>query len=402
MLDRWSEGDNQMVKGENKLTAMSVKSITQPGRYRNSANLFLQVTPTGVKSWLFRYQIAGRDLVMGFGPVRDISLAKARELAHQTRLQLLAGIDPLKYRDELATSRMVAASQRRTFGDCSKAVINSQSSTWRNRKSRVQWEGSLNTYASNLMAMPVDKVILDDIVGVLGPIWKDKHVTAERVRGRIEQILDWATASGFRSGDNPAKLKGPLVHRLPKVRRHKIHLAAVPWQEMPSFMAELRNVDSIAALALEFTILTAARTNEILGAHWEEIDLAGQVWTIPAERTKTGKEHRVPLSPRAMEILAFPIGSQIGRLFPIGHNAMLNALKALRPSVTVHGFRSTFRDWCAEATDIDGDIAEMALGHAVPNAVERAYRRGDLFDKRRSLMNQWAEFLGSTSRVLSD
>lgn len=375
------------------LSARAVATLTAPGRHADGGNLYLNVTPTGARSWVFMWTRAGRQREMGLGPLRDVSLAEARELAAQHRRTLRAGGDPLE------TRRRDAA--KPSFGAAAEELISTMEAGWRNPKHRAQWRSTLKTYAAPLSNLPVDKVTTADVLAVLKPIWSTKPETASRVRGRIEAVLDAAKAAGHRTGDNPAAWRGHLDQLLPaRAKLARGHHAAMAINELPAFIARLREAAGISARALEFAILTAARSGEVLGAKWAEVDLERGLWTVPAARMKGGREHRVPLSARAISILEqmaalrsndfiFP-GTK--RDAPLSVMALSMALRRLGIAETAHGFRSTFRDWAAERTSFPGEVAEMALAHAIADRTEAAYRRGDLFEKRRALMTAWATF----------
>jgi len=383
-----------------------VASLKGRGRYGDGGGLYLQVTATGTKSWLFRYMLNGKAREMGLGAVPLVPLAEAREKAIQARRQVKAGIDPLDARQAEQTCAQVESVKAITFSECAVAYIAAHEATWRNAKHRQQWENTLVTYAGPVFGdLPVAAVDLAMVMAVLEPIWREKPETASRLRGRIETILDWATVRGFRLGENPARWRGHLDKLLPA--RSKVatveHHAALPYEQASAFMHTLYIQPGVSARALTFVILTAARTSEALNATWGEINLAAAVWTIPAERMKAGREHRVPLSPQAVALLAdlgkvreagsdwvFP-GTRPKR--PLSSMALLMLLRRMeRGDLTAHGFRSTFRDWTAEQTAFPSEVAEAALAHVVGNKVEAAYRRGDLFEKRRKLMNAWADY----------
>ena len=386
-----------MARTSNRLSARSVTTIKTPGRHADGGNLYLAVTASGARSWVFLYVLRGRQREMGLGPAPDVSLAEARELAAQHRRSIRAGIDPLEAR------RVEVA--KPTFGAFAETHVASMEAGWRNPKHRAQWRSTLKTYAASISALPVDQVATVDVLAVLKPIWNAKPETASRVRGRIEAVLGAAKAASLRTGDNPAAWRGHLEQLLPaRAKLSRGHHAAMPIDDVPAFFAELRQAAGISARALEFTILTAARSGEVLGALWSEVDLERRVWTVPAVRMKGGREHRVPLTARAVEILGematvrasdfvFP-GSK--RDAPLSNMALAMTLRRLGADVTAHGFRSTFRDWASERTSVPGDVAEMALAHAISDKTEAAYRRGDLFEKRRALMDAWAGFVGST------
>lgn len=393
----------------NRLTAMTVQRQKEPGRYADGGGLYLQVGPTGSKSWLFRYTRRGKAHEMGLGAANVLSLAEAREAAASVRQILAAGIDPLEEREAERKRQKAEASSGITFTECASAFIKAHKSGWRNEKHATQWDSTIKTYAEPVLgALPVQAVDLETVLKVLEPIWKTKPETAARLRGRIEAVLDWAAVRGYRSADNPARWKGYLDKLLPprsKVQRVRHH-PALPYEEIGAFMAKLRQREEGTARALEFTILTASRTSEALNARWDEFDLDAKVWSIPGERMKAGKDHRVPLSEAAMVILArmtevrqgafvFP-GQRKER--PLSNMVFLQLLKRMgRPELTAHGFRSTFRDWAAERTAFSREVAEMALAHTIGDKVEAAYRRGDLFDKRQELMESWAGFCAISS-----
>jgi integrase len=392
-----------MNRDSNRLTAVKVATIMRPGRYGDGGGLVLQISKWRTKAWLFRYERAGRERQMGLGPVSTLSLAEAREKARQARKLLLDGIDPIEARKAARTTGRLEAARGMTFKECAERHISAHEASWRNEKHREQWKSTLARYAypiiGDLSVAAIDTTL---VVKVIEPIWMTKPETAARIRGRVENVLDWATVRGFRAGDNPARWRGHLDKLLPARGRVKPvkHHAALPYAEIPNFMAELRDRDSISARALELTILTAARTGEVTGARWPEFDFAARTWTVPGERMKARREHRIPLSDRALEILAaLPrergnqfifIGASAGK--PLSNMAMLELLRGMRPGYVPHGFRSTFRDWAAETTNFQNHVVEAALAHVVSDKVEAAYRRGDLFEKRRKLMEAWAAY----------
>lgn len=343
---------------------------------------------------------------MGLGQYPNITLADARMCADDARRLLLSDIDPIEHRRQRRAQTKLEIAKRVTFQECGGQYIASHQAGWRNPKHRQQWSNTLKTYAyPTIGGLPVSAVDTGLVVKVLQPIWTTKPETASRLRGRIESILDWATTRSFRQGGNPARWRGHLENLLPhhsKVRR-VVHHAALSYAELPNFLTKLRSQDGTAARALEFAILAAARSGEVIGARWSEINLTEQVWTIPADRMKASKEHRVPLADRALAILetmkptiivpdafVFP-GNRAEK--PLSNMAFLMLLRRMdRGDLTAHGFRSTFRDWCAERTSFPNEMCEMALAHTVSSKVEAAYRRGDLFDKRRKLMEAWAAY----------
>lgn len=396
-----------------KLTAKSVMA-KGAGRHTDGNNLHLLVKPSGARSWVFRYVIHGARHDLGIGRAGNdpaaVRLAEARQQAADLCRLVTAGTDPAALRKAEKAARAVVAvvPTGRTFRDVAKLYIAAHEAGWKNAKHAAQWSATLETYAFPMFGdLPVASVVTGHVMDALRPIWNEKPETAGRVRGRIEAVLDYATPLEWRSGPNPARWKGHLASMLPS--RSKVaavqHHAALPWGEIGEFMAGLAGRAGVAALALRFTILTAARTGETLGATWGEIDLAGKVWTIPGSRMKAGREHRVPLSEPALAVLAAAAQMRVGSaddapvfqgqkttagLSSMALTMMLRRLK--RADLTVHGFRSTFRDWCSEATAFDRDTAEAALAHTVRDKVEAAYRRGDQLEKRRRLMDAWGEY----------
>jgi integrase len=382
-----------MARRINRLNARAVATITKYGRHADGGGLYLSISPNGGRRWVFLFRWHGKPTEIGFGSARDVTLARARELASQARAKLAEGINPKDVR---------RATGGATFGECADRLIEAMRPSWRNRKHAAQWEMTLRNYAAPLRRLPVDKISTDDVLSVLKPRWSDRPETASRLRGRIERVLDAAKAHGLRSGENPARWRGHLDQLLPKRQRlTRGHHAAMPYGELPSFIGELQARQATAARALEFAILTAARSGEALGARWNEFDLNRAVWTVPAARMKAGREHRVPLSRRALKIakamheapggnFVFP-GQKAGR--PLSVMALEKVLRRMKVhGVTVHGFRSAFRDWAAECTNFTNEVCEAALAHVIENKAEAAYRRGDLFDKRRKLMEAWAIF----------
>lgn len=391
------------MRNSNRLTALKVTRITKRGRYADGSGLYLQVGEAG-RSWLFRYMRDGRARAMGLGPVDLVSLADARERARDARKALLDGIDPIEARRELRDRRRLEAAQTVNFKTCAERYIAAHESSWKNAKHRDQWKSTLANYAYPVLGdLPVAKIDVGLVLKVIEPVWETKSETASRIRQRVETVLDWATVRGYRKGDNPARWKGHLDHLLPKrsaIAKVKHH-AALPFSEIPQFMAKLRDDhQGNSARALEFLTLTAARTSELTGALWDEIDFATKVWIVPGLRMKAGREHRVPLSDRAIELLTkLPreqgnpyvfIGARKGS--SLSNMAMLELMKGIQPKYVPHGLRSTFRDWAAERTNYPNHVVEMALAHTVGDKVEAAYRRGDLFEKRRRLMAEWSRY----------
>jgi integrase len=390
-----------MLRPTRRLSAVAVRNA-KPGLHPDGGNLYLQVADSGAKSWLFRFGRGGRERWMGLGAVHTISLAQARESAAKCRALLHEGLDPIEAKRARRAQNALAQHSGTTFADCAARLISSHESSWRNAKHRAQWVSTLSTYAFPVLgAVAVQAIDTPMVLRVLESIWHDKPETASRLRGRIESVLDWAQARGYRTGENPARWRGHLDHLLPaksKVRRVRHH-PALPYGDVSAFLGELRQREGVAARALEFTIMTAARTGEVTGARWSEIDLAAKVWTIPGDRMKSGREHRVPLSEQAIaalkairpkkaadDDLVFP-GVQ-GR--PLSDRALAMVHRRMGYDITTHGFRSTFRDWAAEYTNYPNHVVEMALAHAIGDKVEAAYRRGDLFEQRRRLMDAWA------------
>ena len=370
--------------------------------YGDGLGLWLNVRKDGSRAWVFRYMIAGRARAMGLGPIHTISLAEAREMAGDCRKQVLQGTDPI---DERRRERTVAIG-RKTFRECAKEYLEAHESSWKNVKHRKQWASTLKTYAyPHIGDLPVNAIGTADVLRVLKPIWHEKTETAKRVRGRIERILDLATVLEYREGDNPAQWRGRLDKLLasPYEIAPVNHHPALPFVEIPEFMSDLRERTGVAAQALEFAILTAARSGEVRGMTWGEIE-AG-TWIVPAERMKANKEHRVPLPERAQAIIEeMRKHGETGFVFesltkpdnPLSDMTLLAVLKRMgRDDLTVHGFRSTFRDWVSERTAYPGDVAEAALAHTIANKVQAAYQRGDLFDKRQKLMSAWADYCES-------
>jgi integrase len=398
-----------------KITALFVKHISRPGKYCDGGNLYLRVrkstrkTPTSTvtKSWLFRYTRFGKQVWMGLGPYPDISLAEARALATQERKRILHGIDPLKDKRARQTAARTAHDNMLSFAECAELYVESQAPGWSNPKHIEQWRSTLKNLAGPVIGLlPVDQIDTALIMRCVEPIWATKTETASRLRGRIESVLDWAAVRGYRQGENPARWRGHLDKLLPKpsqVAQVKHH-PALPYIEIGVFMEQLRKNGGVASRALEFTILTAARTNEVIQAEWSEFDMNRRTWAIPAERMKSKRPHRVPLSDAAVAALRAVDGrSQF--VFPgnkrgsyLSNAAMMQVLKRMgRTGITVHGFRSTFRDWCAESTNYPADVAEMALAHVLRDKTEAAYRRGDLLEKRTRLMADWARYCSKPS-----
>jgi integrase len=393
-----------MASRINKLSGVVLSRLIKPGLYGDGGGLWLQVSGTTARSWVFRYAIRGKRHQMGLGSINTIDLATARAKARVCRQLLLDGKDPLSERRGANAAHALREAKRITFDQCAAAYIDAHRGTWKNPKHVTQWENTIATYASPLIgSLAVADVETDLVVKVLSPIWRNKTETAVRLRGRIECVLDWATVSKFRHGDNPARWKGHLENLLAnpnKIAPVKNH-PALPWREIGSFIADLRGREGVAARATEFAILTACRSGEVRGATWEEFDMEAKLWTIPAKRMKAGREHRVPLSTAAMALLAsipragafvFP-GRDLDT--PLSDMSLTAVLRRMgRGDITVHGFRSTFRDWCAEyeSNSFSREVCEHALAHSLPDKTEAAYQRGDLLEKRVRLMQAWTDY----------
>ena len=377
------------------------------GLHCDGGGLYLRVTRGADgslnRAWLYRFASNGRERWMGLGAYPDVTLKEARERADDARRLRRRGIDPINDRREAKVAEAIATAKQTKFVTAAHGYIRSHGPGWRNAKHAGQWTSTLATYAFPIFGhLPVRSIDTELVLKALEPIWIEKPETASRVRGRIEAVLDWATARKMRDGENPARWRGHLDKLLPnrsKVRKVEHH-AALPFDALPEFIARLMTQEGIAARALAFTILTGARTGEAIGAKWEEVDLAAKVWTIPASRMKAGKAHRVPLAPAAVEILEQAAERRENDyVFPGARGAGLSNMSFLmllrrmgRSDLTAHGFRSSFRDWAAERTSFPREVAEQALAHTLPDKVEAAYRRSDLFDKRRRLMEAWARF----------
>lgn len=396
-------GVNMGRRQKDRLSPKAVTHARTPGYYADGGGLYLQVSPSGTKSWIFRYTLAGRAREMGLGPEHTVGLAEARRKAAACRLLLVDGIDPIEARNAKRAGDALNAARSITFTECAEAYIRAHQAGWKNVKHASQWESTIKTYCGPVIgSLPVQAVDTGLVLKVLEPIWAEKPETATRLRARMEKVLDWATVRTYRTGDNPARWRGHLDKLLPALKKSKRvkHHPALPFDAMGEFMEALRAQEGIAARALEFLILTATRTGEVIGAMWDEIDLDAALWTIPAARMKAHREHRVPLSPRAVKLLqGLEAKRQSAYVFPgqkedapLSNMAMLQLLKRMgHDNLTVHGFRSTFRDWTSERTGYPREVCEMALAHAVGDKVEAAYRRGDLFEKRRRLMADWAK-----------
>ena len=390
-----------MPRKIHRLTALAIKNAGR-GMHADGNGLYLQVSETGGKSWILRYMLEGRAREMGLGSLTLVSLKEARDKAQALRKQAHEHrIDPV---DARRASRVRAVTL--PFRDCANAYIEAHKAGWRNAKHADQWGNTLETYAYPVFGdLPVNEIDTALVMRVLEPLWRKKTETASRLRGRIESVLSWATVRGYREGENPARWRGHLDKLLPK--RSKVqavrHHPALPYADLPDFMVALKEQAGVASLALQFAILTAARTQEVLGMHWDEIDLEQAVWTVPAGRMKAGREHRVPLSAAAVRILKaakeLRSDDKVEVVFegrpkqPLSTAALTAVLKRMeRRDITPHGFRSTFRDWAAEQTAFPREIAEAALAHILTNKAEAAYQRGDLLERRRKLMEAWARY----------
>lgn len=399
-----------MPKKAKELAAVEVNRLTKPGLHAvgGVAGLLLQVSKTGARSWILRVKVGARRRDMGLGGYPDVTLAQARDKARRYREEISEGKDPIAGRKAAKEALRAAHAARLTFDEAAERFLANKQHEFSNTKHIAQWANTLRDYASPLIGkLPVENVELAHIVKILDPIWTTKTETATRVRGRIESVLAWATVSGFRKGDNPAQWKGNLDAVLPKPGKLKKvqHHRALPWQEVGDFMQKLRLRKGTAAKALEFLILTAVRSGEVRGAKWQEIDLQARTWTVPAERMKADKEQTIPLCDDAVTLLEnLPRFEGCDLIFPGARGGVLSDVALTKPirtiglDATVHGFRSTFRDWCAESTNYPNEVAEMALAHTVSNAVERAYRRGDLLAKRFNLMRDWCSYINSPAR----
>ena len=396
----------QMTRTLNKLSAQFVmKKDHMKGTYPDGGGLYLKVTESSTKSWLYRFSLNKKPRWMGLGAFPAITLSDAREKAGQCRKLVKSGIDPIALREDEVLKRKAEQSNKvMSFKDCAEAYLNFRGISWKNAKHRAQWPSTLKQYVYPVFGdTPIDQVNIHMVMEVLEPIWWSKTETASRIRGRIESILDYAVTMELRAAGNPARWKGRLANVLPspaKVSKVKHH-PALSFDDLPDFMLQLKARDAVSAKGLEFLILTATRTSEVIGAEWSEIDIDNAVWTIPPLRMKNEREHKVPLSADAVNVLkqmnqhknsdyVFP---GPGDKRPLSNMAFLQLLKRMgRSDITAHGFRSTFRDWISEQTSYPNEVAEMALAHTIPNKAEAAYRRGDLFEKRKRLMNDWAIF----------
>jgi integrase len=400
-----------------KLVAVNLPRMTKPGMHSDGGGLYLQITKPGAKTWIFRYAADGRTRDMGLGAFHAVSLSDARTKAAECRNLRSKGIDPIDRRDAEKQAAVIEAAKAVTFSECATQYIADHSGAWRNAKHKAQWENTIATYAESAIGkLSVGAIDTSLVLKVLQPIWATKNETASRVRGRLESILDWAKVRGYRSGENPARWRGHLDHLLARPSKVQTvrHHPALPTDGVGRFVADLRTRAGVSPRALEFLILTAARTGEVVGALWPEIDTVKKIWTVPASRMKAGREHKVPLSDRALEILKEmrPLGLKDGPIFPGGSKGKGLSAMALEmlvrrmngkskpptwcdengAAIVPHGFRSTFRDWASEFTGYSREAIEMSLAHAIADKTEAAYRRGELLEKRRRLLNEWEKF----------
>ena len=400
-----------MPRKASELTAIAIQRLTAPGLHfvGGVAGLALQVLPSGARTWVLRITVGAKRRDMGMGGYPDVPLAKAREAARVARAKVRSGIDPIEEGRAARSALKASQAAALTFEQCAAAYISANAVGWKNAKHAQQWRNTLAQHAYPKLGMLlVRDVGLPHVLAVLEPLWLTTTETASRLRGRIESVLDWATVRGYRSGDNPARWRGHLDKLLPapsKVAKPEHH-TAVALADVAGFVLKLRAAEGMGARALEFAILTAARSGEVRGARWAEVDRQAKLWVIPAARMKAGKEHRVPLSDAALSLLdalpkidagdlVFPASrTGLGGVAkPLSDMALTAVMRRMGLDAVPHGFRSTFRDWCSERTNYPRDVAEMALAHTIGDKVEAAYRRGDLFDKRRRMMDDWAAFL---------
>lgn len=401
-----------MARQIGKLTALQVTKLNKPGLYGDGCGLTLQITKTGAKSWLFRYMRDGKAYGMGLGATHTVSLQEARQKALEARKLLVEGINPLAAKNQDKINAALESARMMTFNQCADAYIAAHIASWKNAKHASQWSNTLATYASPVFGeLPIAEINTALVVKCLSAIWQSKNETASRLRGRIESILGWATTSGYRTGENPARWKGHLdnlLANISKVSRSKHH-PSLPWQHIGKFIMAIKARDGVSARAVEFAVLTASRSGEVRGAKWSEIDFDDKVWTIPAERMKAHREHQVPLSAAAIKLLkSMPRDNELvfagtkGKvLSDMSMTAVIRRMNDDDQSIwvdsdgkriTVHGFRSTFRMWAAETTTYPREVAEHALAHQLPDAVERAYQRGTQYAKRVALMSDWSNY----------
>ncbi len=394
-----------MPKKVEDLKAIEIKRITKPGRHAvgNVPGLILFVKPTGTRSWIYRTMFGNKRLNIGLGGYPQVSLAKAKEKANEAKSLIDKGINPIERKMEIRQAVIASQNGRMTFAKAAQLCHEMKSSEFKNVKHVKQWIATLETYAFPIIGrIPVDEIDLPHVLQVLEPIWQDKTETATRLRQRIEAVLTWATVSKYRTGDNPARWKGNLSEVLPKPNKIKTvkHMPALPYKEINTFMTALRKMEGLGARALELIVLTACRSSECRFATWDEIDFQEKAWTIPAERMKAEKEHRIPLTADAIKLLNdLPRFEGSNYLFtapkggPISDMTISAVCRRMQINVVPHGFRSTFRDWAAETTNFPREVCEQALAHTLDSKVEAAYRRGDLFNKRVKLMESWNDYI---------
>jgi integrase len=402
-----------MPKLAEEKTAIQVRRLRAPGLHAvgGVAGLYLRVKDSGARSWALRVVVGGRRREIGLGGYPTVTLERAREYAREVRDQIRQGIDPVAAKREVRDALRAADARRLTFKQAVDGFLRAKTVEFRNDKHAKQWRSTLETYAiPKIGALPVYEIQLAHVVSVLEPIWKSKTETASRLRGRIEAVLAWATVGGYRHGDNPARWRGNLEHVLPKpskIAKVKHHMA-LPWTEIGGFMAELRKRRGTAARALEFLILTAARSGEVRLATWDEIDFDGNVWNVPGERMKTGRPHKVPLSKPAIELLkAMPVIEGSNYVFaaprggPLSDMAMSALTRRMKVEAVPHGFRSTFKDWARSSTSYADEVSELALAHVNSDATRAAYARDELMPKRARLMRDWAKYCGTIPETAS-
>lgn len=398
-----------MARKAKELSPLAVGRLTEPGHHAvgGVAGLYLYVSEAGARSWVLRAMVGAKRRHLGLGGFPDVPLAQAKERARKARDEIATGVDPIAHKRAMASALRASQAAETTFQQAAEAYIEAHGESWKNSKHRSQWTNTLTTYAYPIIgSIGVQHVGQEHVLKILEPIWKSKTETAMRLRGRLEAVLDWATVRKYRTGENPARWKGHLDKLLAapgKIQKVEHH-AALAIDGMPKFMADLRNREGASARVLEFAILTAARSGEARGVTWAEIDTKAKVWTIPAERMKAGKEHRVPLSPAALKIIeAMPKVAGCDFIFPapkggaLSDMALTQVMRRMKVDAVPHGFRSTFRDWAGERTHHPREVVEQALAHTLQNKVEAAYRRGDALDKRRVLMTEWEGFVNGQS-----
>jgi integrase len=400
-----------MGKQLNRLTTMGIQKLTTNGLHHDGDGLYLQITKNKNKSWIFRYAYNGNSHYLGLGPSKYVSLAEARQKRNEYKKQLINRINPIEEKNRLSEQIKRISQDSISFQKCAEAYIQARKLEWTNEKHIENWNNSLKNYAYPIIGnVPVKDIDLKLVLKVLEPVWYRATETGNRVRGRIETILNWAAVREYRSGENPARWKGHLDQILPKksiIQKVK-HMEALDYQSVPDLIILLDKINDTSALALQFLILNAARTNEVIYARWSEIDFIEKTWTIPSERMKSKREHKVPLTETSIKILKLSqndnfspfIFRQKSKNCPLTNFSMLHLLQRLRPGKTVHGFRSSFRDWAGDETNHPREVAEAALAHVLKNKVEAAYRRSDSFTKRRVLMTDWEKHCYKNHRIL--